>query len=350
MSSPAVTVGLSGCGAVAELYHAPALRLLEAEGMLRVAALWDPDPAALARVSALLPDAARATSYEELLEEAPRLAIIAGPPATHAEQVSAALEAGIAVFCEKPLATQLADAERLAALADKSGCLLAVGMIRRWFPATRLLRDLILDGAIGELRSFRGFEGGRFDWPVRSPGYFSKAQSGGGVLMDIGVHALDLLGWWFGECTRLSYADDAMGGVEADCRIDLAFGEVDCRLHLSRTWARPNRYEFQGTKGRMAWTVNEADRIELEISGSPYALDAALREGGRPAATFRQSFLEQLRCAALAAAGGSGEVVSGAQALAGLRLVDRCYRQRRRIAMGWLGEDEQRAAARLSGA
>jgi predicted dehydrogenase len=63
------------------------------------------------------------------------------------------------------------------------------------------------------------FEGGQFDWPVRSTGYFTRAQSGGGVLQDIGTHVLDLLAWWFGEPEALLYEDDAMGGVEANCRI-----------------------------------------------------------------------------------------------------------------------------------
>ncbi len=350
MPARKLTVGLSGCGTVAALYHAPALQILEAEGVLRVAALFDPDHAAVERVGSAFPDARRGASFEALLADPPDLVIVASPPAVHAEQASAALRAGCAVFCEKPLATRLADADALVALAERSQRILALGMLRRCFPATRMLRELIRSGVIGAVRSFRCFEGGPFDWPVRSPSYFTRAASGGGVLMDIGVHTLDLLGWWFGPCTALSYEDDAMGGVEAECRLALAYGEVAGEIRLSRIWRRPNRYEIVGTRGRLGWTVNDTDRVDIQLAGTAYGLDATIREGARPASNFHQSVVAQLRAVATAVAGEPAEIVSAADALPILALIERCYRDRKMLRMGWLGADEERAAAHLAGA
>ncbi len=350
MPARQLTVGLSGCGAVTALYHAPALQILEAEGVLRVSALFDPDTAAVAQAGRAFLNAREMASFEALLAERPDLVIVASPPAVHVEQASAALRAGCAVFCEKPLATRLADAEALVALAERSHRILALGMLRRYFPATRMLRELIRSGAIGTVRSFRCFEGGPFDWPVRSPAYFTRAASGGGVLMDIGVHVLDLLGWWFGPCTALSYEDDAMGGVEAECRLTLAYGEVAGEVRLSRIWRRPNRYEIVGTRGRFGWTVNDADRLEIQVAGTAYRLDAAIREGARPASTFHQSVVAQLRAVAAAVAGKPAEIVSAAEALPVLALIERCYRERKTLRMGWLSADEQRAADHLAGA
>lgn len=349
MASSPITVGVSGCGAVTALYHAPALRLLESEGAVRVTAVFDPDAAALAEVGGRFPRARRVGRFEDLLSPPPALVLIASPPAFHAEQASAALQAGSDVLCEKPLATRLADARSLVELARHSGRILAAGMIRRYFPATRAVGEILRSGAIGAVRQFRCFEGGPFDWPVRSLSYFTRDGSGGGVLADVGVHALDLLGWWLGPCTTLSCADDAMGGVEAECLLKLAFGEAEGEVRLSRIWPRPNRYELIGTKGSVTWTVNETNRIELRIGAGLHTIDAAIHEAGRSASNFHLSVLEQLRAVSAAVAGRPAQIVSGADALPSLELVERCYRERTLMPMGWLGPEEQRAARRLAG-
>jgi predicted dehydrogenase len=166
--------------------------------------------------------------------------------------------------------------------------------------------------------------------------------------MDVGVHALDLLGWWFGPCTALSYEDDAMGGVEADCRLTLAFGEMEGELRLSRTWRRPNRYEIVGAAGRIAWTVDDPERLELQLGSSQHRLKGVLYEPGRPAANFHQSMVEQFRAVTRAVAGAPAEFVSGADALPALELIERCYARRRLMPMGWLGAEERGAAERLA--
>jgi predicted dehydrogenase len=298
----------------------------------------------------MFPIAKAVSNYDELLSEAPDLVIIASPPARHFEQAAAALRAGTAVFCEKPLATRLADAEALVQSARQTGRTLAVGMVRRYFPATRVLRDLIRSGVIGEVRQFHCFEGGPFHWPVRSPSYFSRDASGGGVLMDIGVHALDLLDWWFGSCTSISYADDAMGGVEAECRLTLGYGQVTGEVRLSRIWHGPNRYEIDGTEGQLGWTVNEAEQIELRRADSPYHLHAMIRDGAQPASNFHQAVVDQLRALTAAVAGSPAEIVQAEETLPVLSLIERCYRERTLLPMGWLDPDEQRAAERLAGA
>ena len=350
MGGSSITVGISGCGAVAALYYAPALQLLETERTLRVIGLFDPDGRELAAVGARFPSAGRHASFDALLADRPDLVIVASPPAHHAEQAADALRAGCGVLCEKPLATRLCDARALVNLARESGRILAAGMIRRYLPGTRFIAEALRAGTIGTPRRFSAFEGGPFDWPVRSPAYFTRASSGGGVLIDIGIHALDLFGWWFGPCTAISYEDDAMGGVEADCRVLLSYGEVEGELRLSRSWRRPNRYEILGTAGRLAWPVDDPERIEIEIGDSPYRLDGLLRDGARPAANFHQSMVEQIRAVCRAVAGEPSEFVSGADSLSALELVERCYSERRPMRMGWLDADELRAAERLAGA
>src|SRR5262245_3995808 len=126
MPAQGLRVGLSGCGAVTVLYHAPALHILEKEGVLRLSALFDPDAAAMTQIQAVFPTARAVSAFEDLLSEPLDLVIIASPPVRHFEQAAAALRAGSAVFCEKPLATRLVDGEALVALARQTGRMLAV--------------------------------------------------------------------------------------------------------------------------------------------------------------------------------------------------------------------------------
>jgi predicted dehydrogenase len=108
------------------------------------------------------------------------------------------------LFCEKPMATTVAACESLARTAEKSGVSLATGFNLRFLRAAVLARQLFDDGAIGELdhvRAFHGYSGAGgipLNW-MRDP-----AMSGGGSLMDNGIHIIDLCRWFLGdvqECT-----------------------------------------------------------------------------------------------------------------------------------------------------
>ena len=98
----------------------------------------------------------------------------------------------------------------MIAAARKMGRVLAVGMIRRFFPSFAQLREWVVRGELGEIRSFSYREGKVFDWDVKSPAGFLPG-GGAGLLFDIGSHVIDLLIWLFGVPDVLSYADDALG-------------------------------------------------------------------------------------------------------------------------------------------
>jgi len=107
-------------------------------------------------------------------------------------------------LCEKPLAASSTDAQALVEAAAASSGVLAAGMLRRFFPATQAIRELLHAGTLGEIVSLDIQEGNQFRWPAASPEYFTKRSSAGGVLMDIGAHALDLMVWWLGEPAELA--------------------------------------------------------------------------------------------------------------------------------------------------
>jgi len=201
--------------------------------------------------------------------------------------------------------------------------------MRRRFAATRSIRELLHSKFLGDVTSIDIFEGGPFDWPVASPEYFTRHQSGGGVLLDIGTHVLDLLRWWFGEPLSAVYEDDSMGGVEVNCRIVLRFRNFDANIRLSRDWARPNRYFIRATKGWLTWTANEARSFAVGLHGASSAAEVLLyhptNQGIEPALgsacrDFEFAFDSQLE-ATIAALTGQAEIVSGADALATLKLI-----------------------------
>lgn len=354
MTAP-IGVGVVGCGAVSRMYHAPALEALAREGALEVRALVDPDRRAAEALAARFPGASVHADAGALPDAALDLAIVASPPRLHASQTVALLGAGIAVLCEKPLAPTVVDGESMVAAADATGRVLAAGMIRRFLPATRAVRDLLQARTLGAVRRISVREGGVFRWPAASSSFF--ARENGGVLLDIGVHVLDLLAWWLGEPATLTYADDAMGGVEANCRLQLTYAdgcEVDVRL--SRDWAQPNRWDVECERGWLRWSVREPAKVALRLRGASHALDAQLRAlagGSDPLALganapgFEASFRTQLRDVLDAVRARRAPAVDAREALVSLRLIERCRAMRTFMDMPWLGERELAEARRL---
>jgi predicted dehydrogenase len=354
VSAAPVRVALIGCGAVSRLYYAPALETLRRQGLADVVALLDPDPQAVRCVNAQFRQASLVPCISRAAMAGAELAIVASPPHHHATQAVEALRSGMAVLCEKPLATSSADARRMIEAAAGARRLLAVSLVRRFFPATRVIRDLLAGEVLGAPVAFHCFEGGRFEWPVQSLDYFSP--SGSGVLADIGVHALDLLLGWFGDPASVHYEDDAIGGVEVNCRVRLKFpGGVSGEVRLSRDWARPNVYAVHCAKGRIEWPVNEADRVRVRFDGGRYDVDghllvpaAAGSDQTSPAPDFHRSFLDQLRNVIDAVRGRASLAVQPEEALPSLATIEYCYEHRQRMTMPWLTADERARAETLA--
>jgi predicted dehydrogenase len=186
--------GLVGCGWIVERCHAPSMA--RADGV-EVVAVADPSPGRADIVGDLfgLDRAARYADYRDLLERDDIDVISVGtPPTTHREIVEAAAARGVHVLCEKPLALNLADCDAMVRAAEAAGVKLAVYHNYLWYTSTQKLRELIDAGAIGDVVSteIRGL--GLHPWvgnEAYRPGWrFSIDQSGGGALMDAGLHAL----------------------------------------------------------------------------------------------------------------------------------------------------------------
>lgn len=169
------------------------MRALRDSGAAEIAALVDPDADARRAASLEVPDAVALADAGEASMSGLDGLVIATPSALHAEQARTALQAGVAVFCEKPLGRGPAEVRDVLGAAREADRLLAVDLSYRHTNAARALRRAVRGGEIGELRLaeliFHNAYGPDKPW------FTSRALAGGGCLVDLGTHLVDLLSW-----------------------------------------------------------------------------------------------------------------------------------------------------------
>ncbi len=162
-------------------------------GLAQVAAVADPTPEMVAAAREAAPGAEAADGLDGLLEMGLDGIVIATPSALHAEQSIRALEAGCAVFCQKPLGRTAAEVRAVVDAARAADRLLAVDLSYRFTAGMRAIRDRIMDGDLGRVYAvdlvFHNAYGPDKPW------FYDPAQSGGGCVMDLGVHLVDLALW-----------------------------------------------------------------------------------------------------------------------------------------------------------
>jgi predicted dehydrogenase len=164
-----------------------------ATGAIQAAAICDPSPECAAEAAKLAPAATVMPSFEALLEQDLDGLVIATPSALHAEQSIAALERGMAVFCQKPLGRNAGEAQAVVDAARQADRLLSVDFSYRYTAAAQALAEQVRSGNLGHLFAadlvFHNAYGPDKPW------FYDRAQSGGGCVMDLGVHLVDLLLW-----------------------------------------------------------------------------------------------------------------------------------------------------------
>jgi predicted dehydrogenase len=350
-------IAILGCGAVTLELHVPALIELERRGVLAVTALFDPDRAGLQAAAALFPAARELKSLAELGESGCDVALVASPARFHAEQAIACLAAGLAVLCEKPMATSIREADAMVQAAKTHGRPLAVGQVRRFFPTTQTIKGVIDNQRLGRLLSFQVREGGNFRWPARSAQFFQKKSAGGGVLLDTGIHTLDLLLWWLGEPKSFSYEDDAMGGIEINCRLKMDYGTCRGNVQLTSDCEIPTGFHLDFEQGWIAWQPYAASDIEIGFTGSDQALRGQLQpapiSNGRTlsagaALSMHDGFVRQWLNVIAAAQGREILRVPGEEAIRGLAFIEKCYASRAFMAPPWFTDRENDRALALN--
>ena len=319
-----------GGGPVVTEFYLPALSRL---GWTSGITVTDRSPDVLAKTARLAPWAAtRALGFQEALADRALTGthdavVVAVPNSLHVAAVEAALQAGLPVLCEKPLALQAAECQRLGELAASLKLPLAVGMVRRLSQAARAVRRALEQGLIGELKEVRVEHGGPYAWTSMSGAFFKREN--GGILADLGVHHLDWLGSVLGDLSPVSYEDDARGGVEASCSYALTTPSgVPVSLRLTHLHPLSNTTTFVGDEGELI--LGRGDFATCQWRNAEGLLCGELRservfDDASWPPDFLSCFAQQFANFACVVRGEQAECVSAREASVTMRLIEHAY-------------------------
>ena len=189
-----VRIGIIGCGGIANNKHMPALRKIPEVEMVAFCDIVE-ERAVKAAADYGTPDAKVYTDYKELLkDESSEVVHVLTPNRDHSYITVDALEAGKHVMCEKPMAINTAEAQKMVDAAKRTGKKLTIGYQSRFRPDSMYLKQACENGELGEIYYARAQAIRRRAVPTW--GVFLDAEKqGGGPLIDIGTHALDLTLW-----------------------------------------------------------------------------------------------------------------------------------------------------------
>jgi UDP-N-acetylglucosamine 3-dehydrogenase len=259
-----VNIGVIGTGRMGA-FHLGAYSRVEGA---RVVAVADPDPAARQRALSGRPVREYGDWRELLDKEANELdaVSIASPSALHAEMALAALEVGLHLLVEKPIATTLPDALRMRGAARNARRTLMVGHVERFNPAVTMLRERLADGAIGAVHRLHATRVG----PL--PGRICDA----GVAIDLATHDLDVIQHLLGRQVTEIYADGGRFAHETQedmitclARFE-AEGESEVRGLLDVNWLTPEpRRDLAaiGELGMLRACYMKQEVLEIEHGG-----------------------------------------------------------------------------------
>ncbi|ACA16748.1 oxidoreductase domain protein [Methylobacterium sp. 4-46] len=323
--------GIVGYGWVARDFMAPAI----ARAGHRLVAVCDLHPES--RAAAERAGARSHASLDGLLAAPEVEAVyVATPNHLHRGAVEALAGAGKAVLCEKPMAATLADAEAMAACVARTGILYGTAFDQRHHPGHRVLREAIRAGRIGTVTALRIVYACWLDraWtslPGQANWRIDPAQAGGGALMDLAPHGLDLAEFLLGEplveIAALTQARAQAYAVDDGALLIGRTGSgVLASLHVAYNYpeALPRRrLEVSGTAG----LVTAENTMGQEAGGRVTLTDG--RTGARTPLAFDEAaspFLEQVRAFGRALRDPSERAAwSVARDLHTMRLITRAY-------------------------
>lgn len=325
-------IGLVGLGGIANGVHIPGIRRSKD---LELVAICDIKPDLLEKYGKELdiPENRRFSDYRDLIA-CPDVEVVdvATPNRVHAEIAMAALGAGKPTVCEKPLAMDAAEAERVAAAADAAGLPGSVCFSYRFRAAARFARDIVLRGDIGRVYhvSIQYLQG----WGLPSLACplvwrFVKSETGSGALGDLGSHAADLVAFVTGQACRRVVAHcgtevkerellsdrSQKGPVDVDDYANfmatLDSGASACFQITRLAFGRGNyqRMEVYGEKGSLVYMLDENG------SGTD-TLDICMGEAMRRGSTYSRLAIperyrvDQMQCIADAIAGKTDGLVA----------------------------------------
>jgi predicted dehydrogenase len=191
-----LNVGIVGAGGIAKFLHIPGYKRIPD---VFISAISDSDEERAKSLAKEFNIPRVYKNYEEMFDNEGLTAIsICTPNYLHAPIAISALNKGIHVLCEKPMAISIEEAEEMVKASKRTGKILMIGQNQRFRPFNSFLKKIIEKGELGEIYYARGYYLRRKGIPGIGTWFTNKEFSGGGAILDIGVHILDLVWWLMG--------------------------------------------------------------------------------------------------------------------------------------------------------
>ena len=263
--------GILGCGDVAHKRVAAAISS-QAESQLFSACRRDESKL---EAFCAVHGAKRAyTNAEDLIADTDVDALyIATPVSLHCEQTLAAARAGKHVLVEKPMAMSVAECDEMVAVGEERGVTLGVAYYRRFYPVVERMRALVAEGRIGEPFSITAVTATPFGFEPGEDGYWRVVlpEGGGGAMMDIGSHRINLFLSFFGNAIGVKALFSTLGvsyKAENCASVILQFesgahGSLQC---FFGTDVDPAEFTIVGTRGRLIASPLNGSELVIETA------------------------------------------------------------------------------------
>jgi myo-inositol 2-dehydrogenase/D-chiro-inositol 1-dehydrogenase len=263
MMKDQLKIGLVGFGNAARWLHFPVLRRLSKVELVGVA---EPQSARRAEVQKLAPGILICDDLSELTSAGLDAVVICTANPQHAAVAAEALALGLDVYLEKPMAISLPEAERLVAVWKSSDRIGMLGMNYRFGKRQTTAREAAQNRHLGDIVAIRGMFSTQMQ-PL--PPWKQQRATGGGALLDLALHHLDLACWMLhADPVAVSCRIHSQATEHDTVLLETEFpGGVGAQFLASLTAGETDVFEIHGTKQRVVLDRHRADRCEFQSAG-----------------------------------------------------------------------------------
>lgn len=256
-----VRMGIVGCGAVAQYLHAPAIQ--ESKSCI-LSACVDSEVERAKQLAVKYGVTTIATSIVDIAGKADAV-LLAVPPHIRPTLAVEAMQLGLEVVCEKPLANSVLECKEISNCAVARQRVVSVFHQFRFWPNRIRIKEMLATGELVHPIQFKFEIGQPYSWASLTGYSVRKQFVPGGVAINAGIHPMDTLIWWFGDPLAFEYWDDSCGGIESNVRMSVEFKHgVSGELRLSRTCDLDNQFTL-ASKG-LEIVINNNDPFTYDFT------------------------------------------------------------------------------------